>query len=116
VELTESNVQTKSKISGKEYYANSPVLLVEVISRSTRKTDEQIKRLEYINISSLEEFVLIEQDYVDVAVFRKSQSWQPTHYFLGDTVKFESIGLTLAVETIYKRVENQDMTDFLQAQ
>ena len=102
--------------SDDEYYTDSPILLVEVISRSTRKTDEQIKRLEYINIKSLEEFVLIEQDYVDIAVFRKNQSWQPTHYFLGDTIEFESIGLSLAVETIYKRVENQDMTDFLQAQ
>ena len=32
------------------YFTESPVILVEVISHSTRKTDEQIKRLEYINI------------------------------------------------------------------
>lgn len=98
-----------------EYYSGSPVILVEVISRSSRKTDEQTKRLEYINIPSLEEFVLIEQDYVDVAVFRKSEGWQPTHYFLGDYVLFESIKLSLSVEVIYHRVVNQDMSEFLQA-
>ena len=98
-----------------EYFSESPVILVEVISRSSRKTDEQTKRLEYINIPSLKEFVLIEQDYVDVAVFRKSEGWQPTHYFLGEDVVFESIELSLPVETIYHRVVNQDMTEFLQA-
>lgn len=97
-----------------EYYTTSPVIVVEVISRSTRRTDEQIKRLEYINMPSLEEFVLIEQDYVDVAVFRKSQGWQPTHYFLGEEVLFESIDFSLSVEAIYHRVQNQDMTEFLQ--
>lgn len=98
-----------------EYYSESPIILVEVISRSSRKTDEQTKRLEYINIPSLEEFVLIEQDYVDVAVFRKSEGWQPTHYFLGDHAMFKSIDLCLSVEAIYHRVINQDMTEFLQA-
>lgn len=38
-----------------DYYTQRPVILVEVISRSTRKVDVQIKRLEYINIPTLEE-------------------------------------------------------------
>jgi hypothetical protein len=33
--------------------------------------------------------------------------------FLGDDVTFESIGLTLPVETIYQRVKNQDVLDYL---
>lgn len=98
-----------------DYYAQTPIILVEVISRSTRKTDEQSKRLEYMNISTLEEYVLIEQDYVDVTVFRKSQDWLPTYYFLGETVTFDSIKLTLAVADIYHRVVNEDMNDWLVA-
>jgi len=97
-----------------EYYTESPTILVEVISRSTRKIDEQIKRLEYINIPSLKEYVLIEQDFVDVTVYRESDDWRPTHYFLGDKVLFESIDLTLAVEEIYHRVQNQDMEEFIE--
>ena len=50
---------------------------VEVISHSTRKIDEQIKRLEYMNIPTLKEYVMIEQDYVDICVLRKNQHWQP---------------------------------------
>ncbi|EWH08486.1 hypothetical protein DS2_17140 [Catenovulum agarivorans DS-2] len=94
------------------YYTKTPVIAVEVISKSTRKIDEQIKRMEYINIPTLVEYVIIEQDYVDVAVFRKSDQWRPTHYFLGDEIHFESIGLTLAVEEIYSRVNNEDMNEY----
>ncbi len=101
--------------SDNQYYTESPVILVEVISRSTRKIDEQIKRMEYINIPTLKEYVLIEQDFVDVTVYRKSDQWRPTHYFLDDDILFESINLTLSVEEIYHRVENEDMSDFLQA-
>lgn len=64
-----------------DYYTRSPVILVEVISRSTRKVDEQTKRLEYINIPTLKEYVVIEQDYVDVAVYRLSDDWRSTHWF-----------------------------------
>jgi Uma2 family endonuclease len=94
-------------------YTDSPTIIVEVLSKSTRRMDETTKRFSYINIPSLQEYVLIEQDFVDVEVVRKSEGWQPKHYFLGDTVTFESIGLTLPVEEIYHRVKNQDMAEFL---
>jgi hypothetical protein len=50
---------------------------------------------------------------VDIQVFRRSEGWIPSHYFLGDEVTFESIGLTLFVEDIYHRVQNDDMVEFL---
>jgi hypothetical protein len=61
----------------------------------------------------LQEYVLIEQDFVDVQVFRRNEGWLVKHYFLGDEVTFESIGLTLSVEDIYHRVQNDDMVEFL---
>jgi Uma2 family endonuclease len=98
-----------------EDFTISPKIIVEVISHSTRKADEQIKRLEYMNIPTLEEYVLIEQDYVDVCVLRKRQHWQPCHYFLGDEVTFEAIDLTLPVVEIYNRVVNEDMAQWLKS-
>ena len=93
------------------HYKTKPVILVEVLSRSTRKIDEKYKLLEYINIPTLKEYVLIEQDFVDIEVFRKKDNWFPMHYFLGDEVTFESIDLTLIVEEIYHRVNNEDMIE-----
>lgn len=96
------------------YFTTTPVILVEVISKSTRKMDEQIKRLQYMNIATLEEYVVIEQDFVDVKAFRKSDSWRVTHYYLDEEILFESIGLTLSVSEIYRRVQNEDMLKFVQ--
>lgn len=94
-----------------DYYRNAPVLIVEVVSQSTRKKDNTIKRLSYQNISSLEEYVLIEQDFVDIEICRRKKHWRPEHYYLGDEVHFASIDLTLPVEDIYARVMNDDMQD-----
>lgn len=96
-----------------EYYKTKPIILVEVLSRSTRKIDEKDKLMEYINIPTLQEYVLIEQDFVDITVLRRSENWLPRHYFLGDEITFESIVLTLSVEEIYHRVQNEDMIEFL---
>ena len=96
------------------YFATSPVIIVEVLSNSTHQTDRTTKRLSYINLPSLIEYVLIEQDFVDVEVMRKNDNWKSTHYFLGDTIHFESIDLSLSVEAIYHRVHNDNMRVFLQ--
>ncbi len=95
------------------YFTETPLIIVEVLSKSTRKKDTTLKLLSYINIPSLQEYVLIEQDFVDVQVFRRSENWLVRHYFLGDEVTFESIALTLPVEDIYHRVQNDDMVEFL---
>ena len=95
------------------YFVESPVIIVEVLSKATRKTDETVKLLSYLNIPSLQEYVLIEQDYVDIQVIRRNESWLPRHYFLGDEITFESIDLTLPVEEIYARVHNEDMIEFM---
>jgi Uma2 family endonuclease len=94
------------------YSTKKPVIIVEVLSKSTRRTDQTTKRLRYINFPSLVEYVLIEQDFVDIEVMRKSDGWRSTRYYLGDEVTFESIDLTLSVEQIYHRVHNDDMLAF----
>ncbi|NOQ15400.1 MAG: Uma2 family endonuclease [Methyloprofundus sp.] len=97
------------------YVTQTPTIIVEVLSRSTRKIDEKDKLLEYINIPTLKEYVLIEQDYADITVYRKSDDWRTTHYFLGEDIHFESIQVSLSVEEIYYRVENEDMLEFLES-
>lgn len=47
-------------------------------------------------------------------VLRKSNHWQPENYYFGDSVTFESIELTLSVEDIYERVDNNEMAGHLQ--
>jgi len=98
---------------GGAYFIQAPVLIVEVLSKSTRKTDKALKRLAYQALPSLQEYVLIEQDFVEVEVCRRHNHWQSEYYFLGDDAYFASIDLTLPVEEIYARVENENMADYL---
>ena len=96
------------------YFTQSPVIIVEVLSKSTSRNDRTIKRLAYQKLAALQEYVLIEQDFVNVEVLRKSEQWQGRHYVLGDEVYFASINLTLSVADIYERVKNEDMDIFVQ--
>lgn len=98
---------------GNAYYTQSPVLIVEVLSKSTRRTDKALKRLAYQALPSLQEYVLIDQDVVEIEICRRNKHWQSEYYYLGDSAYFASIELSIPVEEIYARVENQDMADYL---
>lgn len=100
-------------IAGDSYFTETPTLLIEVLSKSTRRIDETVKRMAYMQIPTLQEYVLIEQDIVDVEVVRRANGWMSEHYFLGDEITFASIGLTLTVEEIYDRVQNGDVSEWL---
>lgn len=100
---------------GSAHVTESPLIIVEVLSKSTRKLDQTLKRLAYQSLPSLQEYVLIEQDFVDIEVSRRSNHWQPEHYYLGDQVYLGAVDIRLPVDAIYARVQNEDMQAFLQA-
>lgn len=100
--------------SGQDYFTQSPVLIVEVLSKSTQQYDKTLKLKSYLQMESLQEYVLIEQDKAEVEVLRRSQGWKPDYYFLGDEVTFESVDLSVSVEDMYDRVQNTDMTEWLE--
>ncbi len=99
--------------SDNAYYTENPVIIVEVLSKSTRRMDETAKKFAYQTLPTLKEYVLIEQDFVDVEVCRRSEGWISRHYFMGDSVTFESVDLTLSVADIYERVDNDDVSSFV---
>ncbi len=100
--------------TNKDGLTDNPIIIVEVLSKSTRKRDLTIKLIQYINLPSLQECVLIEQDIVRVQVLRKKNAWKLEEYSLGDSITFESIELTLTVEDIYERVDNNEINEFRQ--
>lgn len=99
--------------AGDDQFTETPTLIVEVLSKSTRRMDETIKRSSYSQIDSLQEYLLIEQDIVDVELVRRSNGWRSEHFFMGDQFTLESVGLTLSVAETYDRVKNADVTDWL---
>lgn len=105
-----------SNLADDSHFSQTPILIVEVLSKSTRRMDETTKRIAYTQINSLLEYVLIEQDFVDIEVIRRRNGWQSGHFYLGDSVAFDAIALTMSVEEIYARVNNPELVEWRQLQ
>jgi len=87
------------------YYLRFPRLIIEVLSEATEATDRREKLLAYRTIPTLEEYVLVAQDRVDVTLHRRADGWQPAGFTaLTESVRLESVGLSLTVADIYRRV------------
>ncbi len=99
---------------GDDYYTEKPTIIIEVLSKTTRRLDKTVKLAAYKTLPSLQEYVLIEQDHVEIEVFRREQNWYAEHYFLGDSIHFASINWSVGVADLYHRVNNEDMRDYLQ--
>jgi Uma2 family endonuclease len=59
------------------YFKRYPKVLIEVLSESTETIDRREKFLSYRQIETLEEYVLVAQDKMEVTVFARAKGWQP---------------------------------------
>lgn len=90
-----------------EYICTSPVLIIEVLSDSTERTDLREKFDNYTSIASLLEYVVVSQDVPLVRVFRRRNAWDMERYKADDTLHLESVDLALMVQAIYRRVRKE---------
>jgi Uma2 family endonuclease len=84
-----------------------PCTIVEVLSPSTEAYDRGKKFKLYQRSTSLVEYVLVSAEEIEIEVFRKNErgKWEVTNYVAGDMVELESIGLTFAIERVYRGIE-----------
>ena len=85
----------------------NPTLIVEVLSASTETYDKDEKFTHYRQIDSLQEYILISQDRVQVVRYRRQQpEWISTMFqALEDVVPLVSIGCELPLQHVYRRVK-----------
>ena len=93
--------------TGDQYVRDNPLLIVEVLSPSTKRIDLKEKFDSYKSIPSLLEYVVVAQDMPSIRVFRRRNSWQEEAYFANDTLILESVGLEVGVTYIYRRVKRE---------
>ena len=88
------------------YYRREPRLIVEVISPSTERIDRHEKMAAYKNMDTLQEYVLVMQDHIWIEVHRREgDEWKLESYSQADEqVVFDSVGLRMSVEDIYRNV------------
>ena len=99
------DVMVSCEQASNPYYREQPCLIVEVLSSSTAKFDVGEKRRDYQSLPSLQEYVLVSQECMDVRVWRREESgWAVTIYTDGMTVPFASVNLAIPIEQIYEDV------------
>ncbi len=85
----------------------NPTLIVEVLSKSTKKYDRTDKFDEYKTLASFKEYLLIDPDKCQIETrFREAPDlWRDTNYKnIADTIHLKSIDCTLDMGLIYKKV------------
>lgn len=87
-------------------FQDQPVVIVEVISESTRRTDEGEKLDGYCAIPSLENYLLVESERALVIGYRRTASGfvREVHSGLGAVIALPSISSELPLAEIYERV------------
>lgn len=88
----------------------NPVVIVEVLSESTRDYDGSTKFKFYRSIPSLQEYVMIDQYQVGIEQYTKTEgkSWLFRDYGAEDKVLvLSSLGLEVAIADLYEGVDFQ---------
>ena len=88
----------------------NPTVVVEVLSRSTAAYDRGEKFEAYKQIASLQEYILVSQDRVNVERhFRLGTQWKAIEFQgLADVLLLDSIRCELSLGHIYRRVKFTD--------
>jgi Uma2 family endonuclease len=82
----------------------NPSLIVEVLSLSTQAANREDKFIEYRNLESLTDYVLVAQDQFQVLhyVRRSTREWTVTIYVcLDDSLSFQSLNVSISLAAIY---------------
>ena len=92
------------------FYREEPILIIEVISPSTREIDRREKLNIYQRIPTVQEYIIIEQEKIQIELHRRQDDGRWITYFynksdLGKIVEFESVEMQITPDEIYRRVE-----------
>jgi Uma2 family endonuclease len=87
------------------FFKQYPRVLVEVLSESTERIDRREKFLSYTQIETLEEYVLVAQDKMEITLFRRANQWQAGILNAATRVlSLASIDFSIPLQAIYEGV------------
>jgi Uma2 family endonuclease len=90
-----------------DLFEDSPAVIFEVLSESTRRIDDGEKKDAYLTIPSLKVYAMVEQDSAAVVVFRRTgRSFvRETFEGLDDVIPLQEIGVKLPLAEIYAAIQ-----------
>jgi Uma2 family endonuclease len=88
-------------------FQDAPVVIVEVLSKSTRRFDTVEKKDAYLTISSLSVYLLVEQDSATVTAYRRTERGFVPEVYDGMTaiIELPEIEARLPLAELYETVE-----------
>jgi Uma2 family endonuclease len=90
---------------GESQIINSPVLVVEVLSKSTEMTDRFVKLALYQAKESIQEIVFISQVIQRVEIFSRSDTgWLYQQYGAGQSFRLKSLDIEIEIRQLYRRL------------
>src|SRR5436309_2831906 len=97
---------------GDSQIIDSPVLVVEVLSRSTEMTDRFVKLALYQAKESIQEIIFISQIIQRVEVFSRSATgWIYYQYGAGQSFFLTSLDIEIEVRQLYRRLSIRAMVE-----
>lgn len=95
-----------------EYFLRFPKLIIEVLSKTTERQDRLEKFEHYITSSTLEEYVLVAQNKMEVTLHRRRTNWAAEFYTTSDsTFLLESVDLEMSVGLLYENIRGFPSTE-----
>jgi Uma2 family endonuclease len=86
----------------------SPLLIIEVLSNSTREADRSFKLREYLKLPTLRHYLLVEQQHGEVQHFRRQAEglpWEVCFYeYLTDVIPIPELDLQLPLTDVYEGI------------
>src|SRR5260370_6362126 len=97
---------------GESQIIDSPILVVEVLSKSTEMTDRFVKLALYQAKESIWEIVFISQVIQRVEIFSPSATgWLYQHYWAGQSFHLMSLDIDIELRHVYPRLSIQAAVD-----
>ncbi|BDA67887.1 hypothetical protein RIVM261_072410 [Rivularia sp. IAM M-261] len=89
-----------------EYSKSHYCLIIEVLSDGTEAKDRGTKFKDYRRSSSLQEYVLVSQDTMNIDIFRRNEKgrWELYSFTEGEEVEFTSVNFRCNIADIYEDV------------
>lgn len=83
-----------------------PVVVSEVLSRGTARTDRMVKNREYASTASVQRYVMLEQGAVGATMFeRTGAEWIGRILSEGDVIAMPEIGIAVPLAELYEGVD-----------
>ena len=96
---------------GNESFQDKPVVIMEVLSKSTMRRDTSEKMFAYLSIPSLKVYLIVEQDKPAVTVHRRQEDGEFQSEFYGaidDVISLPEVEASLPLAELYEGIEFEE--------